>query len=242
MSLGPSCAKGRARARARHSSPVTVFAAASLAGAFAAAELVAAPGSRGVTARYSFAGSQALAAQIAQGAPADVFAAADRRSMDALARRGLVDGPVVFARNTLEIAVARGNPKRVAGLEDLARPDLTVVLGDPASPIGSYTDEALRRAGVTVDPSSLELDVKSALAKVEAGDADAAVVYVTDVAAAGGKTDGVPIPESQNVIADYTIAVVRRAQHRAAARAFVEDVLHGDVGASLRARGFLPPE
>lgn len=212
------------------SRPVRVFAASSLTEVFG--DLA------GPSVKVSFGGSQSLARQLRDGAPADVFASADERTMQALVADGVVEEPVTFARNRLEIAVQPGNPKHVTGLADLARPDVAVVLADPSVPVGAYARQALRRAGLDVQPRSLELDVKSALAKVTAGDADAAIVYVTDVRAAGSKADGVPIPDAQNVVARYPIAVVAGTGRAAQAEAFVKRVLGAEGQRALRRRGF----
>jgi len=211
---------------------VNVFAAASLTDAFSAEAHDA------VT--FNFAGSQSLVTQIQQGAPADVFASADEKNMQRLVTADLVEPPKVFARNRLEIVVAPGNPKHVTGLADLARADLVVVLADPSVPVGTYSRQALAEAGVTVRPRSLELDVKAALAKVTSGEADAAIVYRTDLLAAGAKAAGVEIPDGQNVIAAYPIAVLKATKHRRAARAFVTTILSAAGQRVLVARGFLP--
>lgn len=216
-------------------SSLTVFAAASLTEAFRGLRLP------GLPVTYSFAGSQQLVAQIEAGAPADVVATADQATMARLAAGGLVDPPVDFAGNRLEIAVAPGNPKAVAGLGDLGRADLRVVLADPSVPAGRYAAQALDRAGVTVRPASLDLDVKAVVQRVASGEADAGVVYVTDVAAAGGRVAGVAIPPAQNVTATYPVAIVRASRRRAAAQAFVDQLLHGRGRDALAARGFALP-
>jgi molybdate transport system substrate-binding protein len=190
-------------------------------------------------ARFVFAGSQSLVAQLDQGAPADVIALADTERMQALVDSGLVEQPRVFARNTLAIAVAPGNPKRISTLADLARDELIVVLADPSVPVGAYSRRILDRAGVAAHARSLELDVKAALAKVTGGEADAAIVYASDIDAAGAKATGVTIPPAENVVADYPIAVLRDAAHRAAARAFVRQVLSNEGQRVLRSHGFL---
>jgi molybdate transport system substrate-binding protein len=213
-----------------HSRRPIVFAAASLTEVFT--DLGGAS--------FSFAGSQALVAQIEQGAPTDVVAVADTAQMDVLREEGLVERPVVFAHNRLEIAVAPGNPEDVHALRDLARDDLVVVLADPSVPVGRYSRQVLDRAGVTVRPRSLELDVKAALAKVSGGEADATIVYQSDVRAAGDEAAGVAIPDDQNVVASFPIAVVKDAAHRKAATAFVQRVLSGRGQRILRLHGFLP--
>jgi molybdate transport system substrate-binding protein len=222
------------------SGSINVFAAASLTEAFNATKAKLAGKNPDVAITYNFAGSQALAQQIIQGAPADVFASADQANMQKLVDAGLVETPKVFARNELEIAVAPGNPKHVTGLADLARADVATVLEDPSVPAGNYSQQVLAKAGVTVKPKSLELDVKSALAKVTSGEADAAIVYVSDVRAAGGKVLAVVIPDNQNVIATYPIAVVKATKNHAVAAAFVQEIVSGSGQAALMERGFYP--
>jgi molybdate transport system substrate-binding protein len=221
--------------------PLTVFAAASLTESFNDAKATLQSAHPGLSITYSFAGSQQLVAQIRNGAPADVIATADTTTMDTLSRAGLVDTPRVFAHNKLEIVVAPGNPKGITSLADLARQNLTVVLEDPSVPAGTFARQALRKANVVVNPRSLELDVKSELEKVALGEADAGIVYVTDVTAASSKVSGVAIPDDQNVIATYPIAVVKAASHPSAARAFVDDAVAGTTQRALRARGFQGP-
>lgn len=211
---------------------ITVFAAASLSAPF---EALADELDDGAAPTFSFAGSSALVRQIEQGAPADVVATADERSMQALVSAGLVEEPRVFARNRLAIAVEPGNPQRIEELADLARPDLVVVLCEPTVPAGAYAREALAKAGVTVRPRSLELDVKAALAKVTAGEADAAIVYASDT------EDRVEIPGEHNVVAAYPIAVVAGSPRTESARRFVDAVLGRPGREALAGAGFLPP-
>ncbi|MCA1845396.1 MAG: molybdate ABC transporter substrate-binding protein [Actinobacteria bacterium] len=220
---------------------LTVFAAASLTEAFTTAEAALARSHPGLDVRFAFAGSNALATQIRQGAPADVFAAADTASMQALVDAHLVDRPATFVRNQLEIAVRPGNPKRIAGLADLARPGVTVVLGAAGVPAGDYARQALAAAGVAGVPRSFEADVKSALAKVTSGEADAAIVYATDVAAAGSTVAGVGVPDADQPAIAYPIAVVTGTRNGAAAQAFVDSAVSGDVQKALDAAGFIPP-
>jgi molybdate transport system substrate-binding protein len=218
---------------------LSVFAAASLTDAFNDHKATLARSHPGLKLTYSFGGSSALTQQIIEGARADVIASADRKNMQRLLDSGLVDAPRVFARNKLEIVVAPGNPKHLAGLADLGRAGLAVVVVDPTVPAGTYSQQALAKAGVTVKPRSLELDVKSALAKVTSGEADAAIVYATDVKAAGAKAAGVEIPDAENVIAVYPIATVKASAHRDAAMAFVDDIVRGGGQKALLDRGFL---
>lgn len=209
---------------------VTVLAAASLTEAFEGLG-----GGDDVT--YSFAGSPQLVAQVEAGAPVDVVATADPEAMDRLARKGLVDAPRIFAGNRLAIAVEPGNPQRIHGLDDLARNWLKVVLADPAVPAGRYAGQALERGGVRVGPVSLELDVKAVARKVAAGEADAGIVYATDVSAGSS----VAIPDASNVVATYPVAVVRASANRPAADAFVDRLLGKPGRDALAARGFLLP-
>lgn len=218
---------------------LTVFAAASLTAPFNAAKARLVAGNPGFSLTYSFAGSQRLAAQIGAGAPADVVATADQETMARLVAAGLVGTPTDFATNSLQIAVTPGNPEAITHLGNLARPGLKVVLADPSVPAGRYTRQALDKAGVTVRPVSLELDVTSVLGKVTSGEADAAVVYVTDVAAAGTAVTGVDIPAMHNVVARYPVAVVSDTPNRRAAEAFVDQLLHGPGRSALLSHGFL---
>jgi molybdate transport system substrate-binding protein len=221
---------------------LSVFAAASLTGAFNDAKAKLTAANPGLNLTYNFAGSNALVAQIQQGAPADVFASADQKNMQTLITAGLVEAPVTFARNKLQIAVAAGNPKGITGLADLAKAGVTVVLEAPGVPAGDYTRQVLAAKGITVTPKSLETDVKSALAKVTTGEADATVVYVTDVTAGGPKVQGVSIADADQPQISYPIAVVKATKNHFAAQAFVDSALSGDVQKSLEAAGFSAPK
>jgi len=218
-----------------------VFAAASLSNAFSLAEKELETTHPGFHAAYSFAGSQQLAQNLIDGAPADVVATADIATMQRLVSSNLVGAPRIFAHNVLEIAVAPGNPKRIRSLADLARTDVTVVLADPSVPAGRYSMQMMARAGVTVTPRSLELNVETALERVESGDADAALVYRTDVIGAAGRVEGVSIPAADNVVAAYPIAVVEATHNRRTAQAFVTEALSGAVRSELLNEGFLAP-
>jgi molybdate transport system substrate-binding protein len=218
---------------------IKVFAAASLTDAFSkiGQDYTAANPDTKVT--FNFAGSQALATQIQQGAPADVFASADTTNMGKLSSQ--VDTPKNFASNLLQIIVAKGNPKGVKGLEDLANPDLKVVLPAPDVPAGKYAQQALDARHVTVEPVSLEDNVKAVGTKVSLGEADAGIVYVTDVTAARDKVEGVGIPNDQNVPATYPIATVKASTHQSQARAFMNLVVSDQGQQVLKSFGFLPP-
>jgi molybdate transport system substrate-binding protein len=230
------------------SGPITVFAAASLTAAFTKIGADFHKQYPSTAIRFSFAGSSTLVTQIQQGAGADVFASADQPNMQKLVDSGLILGsPSIFARNRLELVVAARNPKHIAGLSDLARSELVVVLCASAVPCGRYGSQALQKAGVAVKPASLETDVKAVVSKVALGEADAGIVYVTDVKAAGSQVQGIPIPDAQNVVADYPIAVVKNSPNTPLAKAFVGYVLlndqEGNRGGQLTLRqyGFLAP-
>jgi molybdate transport system substrate-binding protein len=218
---------------------VKVFAAASLTAAFTeiGEQYTVANGGTKVT--FNFAGSQALATQIQQGAPADVFAAADLTNMDKV--KDLTGTPRNFASNRLQIVVEKGNPRNIQRLDDLASSGLKVVLAAPEVPAGRYAAEILGKAGVTVQPVSQEDNVKAVVTKVSLGEADAGIVYVTDVTAGGDKVEGVEIPEDQNVLAAYPIATVKGGSARDQAQAFVDLVLSAEAQPVLEEHGFLPP-
>jgi molybdate transport system substrate-binding protein len=220
---------------------VNVFAAASLTGALQTVGSTFEKAHPDVKAVLNFAGSPTLVQQIQQGAPADVFASADEANMQKLVDSGEVAGaPQLFARNHLEIVVPAGNPKHLVTLADLAKPGLTIALCGPTVPCGRYAADAFGKAGVAVPAASQELDVNAVLSKVAMGEADAGIVYVTDVRAAGGKVEGVAIPQSSNVTVRYPIAVVKHAPHPAAAATFVEFVLSPEGQRLLAGFGFLP--
>jgi len=219
---------------------VAVFAAASLTDAFKALGTSFQGANSGVTMKFNFAGSPTLVTQIEQGAPAGVFASADTTNMDKLAADGFTTGtPQVFARNRLEIVVAPGNPKGITGLADLAKPGVIYITEAPTVPAGKYALQALKLAAVTVTPKSLETDVKSVVGKIELGEADAGIVYTTDVKAAGSKVRGVPIPDADNVIATYPIVAVKATTNSPAANVFIGYVVSAAGQAKLQSFGFL---
>jgi molybdate transport system substrate-binding protein len=217
---------------------ITVLAAASLQEPFTALGRRFEDQHAGTTVRFSFDASSTLARQVEAGAPADVLATADQPSMVPVAEAGLVSTPAVFARNRLAILVARGNPEGVVGLADLDRPGLDVVLCAPEVPCGRLAGEVLDRAGVTVQPRSLDPNVKGVMTKVTLGEADAGIVYATDVRAAAGKADGIEIPPAQNVVARCPVATVRAAPNPAAAARFVELVRSEEGRRVLAGAGF----
>ena len=221
------------------SNEIKVFAAASLTAAFTELGQQYSSADGGTKVAFNFAGSQALATQIQQSAPADVFASADTANMGKV--KDLVGTPQNFASNLLAIVVEKGNPKGVKGLDDLASPDLKVVLAAEEVPAGRYARQILDKAGVSVTPVSQEDNVKAVVTKVSLGEADAGIVYVTDVTAGGDKVEGVDIPETQNVTATYPIATVKAGKAQDKAQAFMDLVLSSEGQQVLKQYGFLPP-
>ena len=240
--LLPGCAgDGAGSTGPRSDDELVVFAAASLTEALG--ELADVFEERmGVPVLLNLAGSQTLATQLVEGAPADVFVSADAAQMDVVASAGLLAGaPVTAVTNLLTIAVEPGNPRGVTGLEDLARPDLVVVLSAEAVPAGRYAREVLARAGVEVRPASLEQNVRAALARVAQGEADASIVYVSDVVAARGTVSAIAIPDERNVVATYPMAVLFRAARPDDAAAFAAFLTSEDAQSVLRSSGFSAP-
>jgi molybdate transport system substrate-binding protein len=235
----PGDAEGIASRPTRH---VLVSAAASLTDAFAEIETVFEAAHPTVDVTLNLAGSSTLRTQILEGAPVDLFASADRANMARVAEAGDLAGePRVFARNRLQIAVPPGNPADVTGLADFARPELLVGLCAEGVPCGDLAREALSRADVVPAVDTHEPDVRALITKVELGELDAAVTYVTDVVAASRRAQGVDIPDDQNVSTGYPIAILAEAPDPEAARAFVELVLSADGQAILARHGFGPP-
>jgi molybdate transport system substrate-binding protein len=223
------------------SGTASVFAAASLTASFNAIGTAFQTAHSGVTIKFNYGGTPTLLTQIEQGASADVFASADTTNMDKLKAGGFTAGtPQVFAHNKLEIVVAAGNPKGITGLADLAKPGIIYITEAPTVPAGKYALQILANANVKVTPKSLETDVKSVVSKIQLGEADAGIVYVTDVTAAGSKVAGVPIPDSVNVTATYPIVAVKGTKNSALADAFIAYVLSADGQTKLQSFGFLP--
>ena len=217
---------------------ITVFAAASLTDAFGEMSEVFLEENENVEVEFNFLASSDLATQIIEGAPADVFASADEANMDNVVAEGLATDPVVFVENRLSIAVQQGNPKSIATLEDLETQDLVVALCNEECPAGRYALEIFDNAGVTVEPDSLEADVRGVLTRVGLGEADAGLVYITDIAA-DPEVEGVDIPEDVNVVATYPIAPIEGAPQ--AASDFVEFVLSEPGRRILSDYGFQLP-
>jgi molybdate transport system substrate-binding protein len=228
------------------SGPVTgdinVFAAASLTESFTQIGKDFEAANPGTRVTVNFAGSSALANQINQGAPADVFASAAPANMKTVTEAGNADGtPTTFVKNQLVIAVPKGNPKGIAGLADLAKPGVKVALCAAQVPCGAAASKALTAANVKVTPVTQEQDVKAALSKVKLGEVDAALVYRTDAKAAAGDVDGVEFPESVSAINEYPIVALKDAPNPAGARAFVAYILSSKATAVLGQAGFQAP-
>jgi molybdate transport system substrate-binding protein len=194
--------------------------------------------------RYSFAGSNMLAAQIQQGAPADVFASANTKLPEQLYEQGLVEKPVVFTRNELILIVPKSNPAGIHSVFDLRKPGVKLIVGAVGVPVGDYTRVVLHNLGlddVLGNVVSQETDVRDVLAKVALGEADAGFVYVTDARTVRGQVATIGIRWSAQPIVQYAVAVVKSSHHLAAARAFVHSLLGKAAQAKLRAAGFLAP-
>ncbi|MFE2917298.1 molybdate ABC transporter substrate-binding protein [Kitasatospora indigofera] len=218
---------------------LTVLAAASLTDVFKLIGAAYEKDSPGSTVTFSFAGSQELAAQVKQGAPADVLVTADTTTMDGL--KSDTGTPVVIAKNKLTIVTAPGNPKRVEGLQSLADPNLKVVLAAPGVPVGRYSRQVLDAQHITVKPVSEEPNVRAVLSKVELGEADAGIVYVTDATTAPDKVDTVDIPDDQNAVASYPAATLDSSRNAAAAGAFVTWLTGPEAQQILTGAGFEKP-
>jgi molybdate transport system substrate-binding protein len=221
---------------------VTVFAAASLTDAFTEigeAFMTEYPDS---TVTFNFAASSELVTQINEGAPADVFASADQNNMTKLTDAGNNGAePAVFATNSLEIIVGPGNPEGITEVADLANPEIIFITCAPEVPIGAYTAEVFTKAGVTVTPASYEENVRGIVTKVTLGEADAGIVYKTDVTAVGDQAEGVAIPVDLNLVAEYPLVVTKEAPNAEAGQAFVGFVL-GEQGLKILASyGFTAP-
>lgn len=218
---------------------LTVFAAASLTDVFTELETRFEAGNPGVEVVLNLGASSDLAQQLVNGGPADVFASASTSTMATVTEAGLVEGtPEVFARNRLQIVTAPGNPEGVTGFADLARPDLQVVVCAPQVPCGAAAERIEEATGITLTPVSEEPDVRSTLGRVSTGNADAGLVYVTDVLAAGADVQGITFPESGEAVNTYPVVALKDAADADLAQDFV-DLVVSDTGQSiLAAAGF----
>src|SRR5690348_9508389 len=214
---------------------VTVFAAASLTDVFPAIDK---------SNTYSFAGSNALATQVTNGAPADVFASANSTIPAQLFAQGIVEQPVVFTRNTLVIVVPKANPAGIKSIYDLAKPGIKIDVASSAVPVGSYTlqvlDQMGLRSSVAANFVSQETDVRTVLSKVQLGQADAGFVYSTDAQTAPGQVTVIKVPAWAQPKIAYSMAIVAKSQNKAAAQAFINEVLSKSGQATMLKYGFLP--
>ncbi|WP_051036611.1 molybdate ABC transporter substrate-binding protein [Nocardia otitidiscaviarum] len=240
--LGVAALSGCGTSDSTSSTTVTVFAAASLQHVFTELGARYESAHPGTAVEFSFAGSSTLAAQLEQGAPADVFASANPANMDKAVRSGrITETSTTFATNTLTIVTPPGNPAGIATLADLSRPDLRLVVCAPQVPCGAATRTVTAAAGVAITPVSEESAVTDVLAKVTTGQADAGLVYVTDAASAGDRVVTVPFPEAAAAVNSYPIAVVADAPNPERAREFL-DLVTGPEGRKLLAEaGFGSP-
>jgi molybdate transport system substrate-binding protein len=220
---------------------VTVFAAASLTESFTTLATRFEGAHPGVRVKLNFGASSALSLQITQGAPADVFASASAKNMFQVVTAEAAGATRTFARNAMQIAVPPANPARVTGVADLAKSGVKVALCQSQVPCGATALKVFDKAGLSVKPVTLEPDVKAALIKVETNEVDAAVVYVTDVRAAGTKVTGIAIPAELNASTDYPIGVLTKAANPIGAQAFVDYVLSAAGRDVLSAAGFAAP-
>jgi molybdate transport system substrate-binding protein len=220
---------------------ITVFAASSLKEAFTRIGADYEAAHPGATITFSFGASSTLATQITQQAPADVFASASQKTMDTVTAAGAASGDKVFAVNTMEIATPPNPTTPVASLADLAKPGVKVVVCQKDVPCGAAAAKLFTQNNLSVTPVSEEVDVKAVLSKVVLGEADAGIVYVTDVLAAGTKVVGVPIAADQNVTTTYPIAPITGSANAATAQAFVDYVLSPAGQKVLSAAGFSSP-
>ena len=233
LAVGGAAARSDSHAAMRVSG-ITVYAASSLTDVFP--RIDSGP-------KYSFAASSTLAAQITQGAPADVFASANTTIPDQLFAKGLVQKPIIFTRNRLVLVVPTSNPAGIHSVYDLTRPGIKLVIAASAVPVGSYTLQVLKQMGLSSVLSNVvsrESDVRGVLAKVALGEADAGFVYSTDARTVPGKVTVLKIPAWAQPKVTYSLAIVSSSSNKAAAQRFVKEVLSKAGQAKLLAAGFLP--
>ncbi|MEI2777327.1 MAG: molybdate ABC transporter substrate-binding protein [Tetrasphaera sp.] len=220
---------------------LTVFAAASLQESFTTIGKNFEAAHPGSTVTFSFGPSSGLATQIINGSPADVFAAASDKTMATVTDARAAGTAQLFATNSMEIAVPPDNPAKIDSLDDLTAKDVKLAVCQEDVPCGAAATKVFDTAKLTVEPVSLEVDVKAVLTKVELGEVDAGIVYVTDVKAAGSKVAGVEIPADQNATTNYPIAALTEASNPELADAFVDFVLDAESQKILQAQGFVGP-
>jgi len=238
---GDDAGAGSPAASASAGGEITVLAAASLTESFTTLGEQFEAAHPGSTVRFSFGASSALAEQIANGAPADVFASASAKNMQSVVDAGDAKTPTNFATNVMEIAVPPDNPAKITQLSDLAKDGVKVALCQSQVPCGTVAATVFTNAGLTVKPVTEEVDVKATLTKVQLGEVDAGVVYVTDVLAAGDKVEGIEIPADVNASTSYPIATLSDAKNGDLATQFVDYVLSPEGTATLQKAGFEAP-
>ncbi|MGW3625444.1 molybdate ABC transporter substrate-binding protein [Streptomyces sp. NPDC000880] len=234
-----SGAKATGSAGGAPKAELTVLAASSLTDVFMTAGAAYEKSHPGTTVKFSFAGSQELAAQVKQGAPADALVTADTKTMDGL--KSDTGAPTVIAKNRLVIATGKGNPEKIGSLADLADTKLKVVLAAPEVPVGRYSKKILDAQKIVVKPVSQEPNVRAVLSKVELGEADAGLVYKTDATSAKGKIEAVEIPDDQNAVASYPAATLKTSGNAEAAAAFVKWLSTPEAQKILQDAGFQQP-
>ncbi|WP_426623577.1 molybdate ABC transporter substrate-binding protein [Leifsonia sp. McL0607] len=221
---------------------ITVFAAASLTTTFTELGRQFEKANPGSTVKFSFAGSSDLVTQLGGGAPADVFASADEKNMKKAVSADVTSGdPVDFATNVLAITVPPGNPAHITAWADLAKPGVKTVVCAPQVPCGAATATVEANTGVTLTPVSQESSVTDVLGKVSSGEADAGVVYVTDVKGAGKSVDSVPFPEAKDVVNTYPVVAIRQGPNATGGAAFIAYVTGPEGRRTLEAAGFGAP-
>ena len=219
-----------------------VYAASSLATPFTYAGLAYEKAHPEVKVKFNLGSSSDLARFIQEGAPADVFASADISNMEKIDAQELLDSKsIIFATNYLEIIVEKGNPLNITSLQDLAQPDLIFVTTDPEVPIGRYTAEVLNKAGVTITPDSFESNVKGIMLKVASGEADAGIVYHSEVIASDGQVEGIDIPSQFNIVAEYPIGIIKNSPNKKDAQNFIDFLLSSEGQSLLTKYGFKTP-
>lgn len=221
---------------------LNVYAASSLATPFAYAGLAYEKEHPDVKVQFNLGASSDLARFVQEGAPADVFASADITNMNKVESQDLLDSQsFIFATTYLEIIVEKGNPLNISSLQDLADPDLIFVTSNPEVPIGKYTAEVLEKAGATVTPDSFESNVKGIMLKVARGEADAGIVYHSEVIASDGQVEGVEIPTEFNIVAEFPIGIVKNSANKKEAQRFIDYLLSPEGQSLLTQYGFQTP-
>jgi molybdate transport system substrate-binding protein len=221
---------------------LNVYAASSLATPFAYAGLAYEKEHPGVKVQFNLGASSDLARFVQEGAPADVFASADVANMEKVESEDLLFSPsVVFATTYLEIIVEKGNPLNISSLQDLTDSDLIFVTTNPEVPIGKYTAEVFDKASLTVTPDSLESNVKGIMLKVAGGEADAGIVYHSEVIASDGQVEGIKIPTEFNIVAEFPIGVIKNSANKQEAQRFIDYLLSSEGQSLLAQYGFQIP-